>query len=790
MIVASRQRQYPPQGLPNPPFLQVPEAAGFFELRHTGCTRNLTCVSFATTDFVKDDHDLSVTGICVRDDVFLREFQTSGTMNIDPEDTINIDYSGLQPGDEAPDPLAPKPARATAAPVAAPMSAPISAPASAPTGPATTPATSGCANVIVLSADPTLIDLLRDSLAGVHRVWRADDATHAADLMVAAGNAVLLADSSLADHDTRGLVNEVHKQFPDLPIIVAGGRDDEALLAPLVSSGAIFRFLHKPASAERIRNFVDATQRRAKAAADLPAAAPRQAVALAAAMTAVTAEHPALALPKVSIDGDWIRRWSRRSLLLLPLLLLAWGLAEWKPWTRLSDALPTTASGPVAPTDAGNDPRVLKLLDSASLALAQGRLVDPPGENALELYRAVLSRDPDNRIAQRGIDSVADDLLVAAERALMEQDLTRLASAVDAARSARPDHPRLEFFSLQLERERVRLGTPAQIRAASTALGRELDASAAQSTAGRVQSLVQLANDRMRSNRLVGGKDSAHAYLLSARKLDPADPGVQEGVASLSTQLQHSARQAIRENRLDEAGNWLLNAVALDVNQPEIAVLRADLEAARLGNVRADRGRLLVLANQRIAQGRLLEPAGDSARHYVDLLRASDPSYEGLADTSALLATRALTESRQLLEAGNPDRADLMLRTAADNGAPASEVSAITADIVAARIVRPAAAPPEPAVLPENALRRTRFVPPEYPVRALERGTQGWVDIEFTVATDGTTRDATVRTAEPAGVFDRAALQAVARWRYEPRVVNGTVMDQRVETRVRFQLKE
>jgi TonB family protein len=725
--------------------------------------------------------------------VFLREFQTSETMKFNPEDTINIDYSDLQPGDEAPDPLAPpKPPRAAAPATAARPAAHAiaSATANAPAGPGAV--ASGCANVIVLSADPTLIELLRESLTGTHRVWRADDATHAADLMVAAGNAVLLVDSSLADQDTRGLVNEVHKQFPDLPIIVAGRRDDEAQLAPLVSSGVIFRFLHKPASAERIRNFVDATQRRAKPAADLPAAAPRPAVSITAAIAAITAEHPALAMPKVAVDRDGIRRWSRRSLLLVPLLLLAWGLFEWQPWTRVSDVQPTAGDTPVATADAGNDPRVLKLLDSASLALTQGRLVDPPGENALELYRAVLARDPDNRVARRGIESVADDLLVQAERALMEQDLTRLASAVDAARSARPDHPRLEFFTLQLQRELDRQATPAQMRAANAAVGQALDASAAQSTAGRVQSLVQLANDRMRSNRLVGGKDSAHAYLLAARKLDPADPGVQQGVASLSTQLQRNAQQSIRENRLDEASNWLLNAVALDVNQEEIALLRSDLEAARLGNVRADRARLLVLANQRIAQGRLIEPAGDSAKHYVDLLRAADPGFEGLTDTTALLATRALTEARQQITAGSPDRADQMLQTAAGNGAPDSEIAAVTAEIASARVAKPkpAAARLPAAVMPENSLKRTRFVPPEYPARALSRGTEGWVDIEFTVAADGTTRDAVVRAAEPADVFDRAALQAVGRWRYEPRTIDGVVVDQRVEARVRFQLKE
>ncbi len=699
-------------------------------------------------------------------------------MNIDPEDTINIDYSGLQPGDEAPDPLAPKPPRSSMSPAA-------------PSAGATTPATgaTGSANVIVLSADPTLIDLLRDSLAGTHRVWRADDASHAADLMVAAGNAVLLVDASLADHDTRGLVTEVHKQFPELAIIVAGRRDDEAQLAPLVSSGAIFRFLHKPASAERIRNFVEATQRRPKPATDL-SAAPRQAGALAAAMTAITAEHPALPLPKVNVDHDGIRRWSRRSLLLAPVLLLVWGIMEWKPWTYFQGDGDDGAPAPVAATDAGSDPRVLKLLDAASLALTQGRLVEPPGDNALELYRAVLARDPDNGVARRGIDSVADDLLVAAERALMEQDIARLASAVDAARSARPDHPRLEFFVMQLERERqLQSRNAPPPRAVDAAVGRQLDAAAAQTTAGRVQSLLQLANDRMRTGRLVGGRDSAHAHLLSARQLDPADPGVQQGIATLATQLQANAQKAIRENRLDEASNWLLNAAALDVDHARIATLRADLEAARVGNVRADRTRLLLLANQRIAQGRLIEPVGDSARHYVDLLRAADPAFEGLADTSALLATRALADARTLVAAGNADRADTLLKAAADAGAPASEIAAIGAQIAALRTAKAAPAAPEPTVVPENTLRRTRFVPPEYPVRARERGVEGWVDLEYTVARDGTTYDVTVRAAEPAGTFDRAAIQAVERWRYEPKVVNNSVVEQRVTARLRFQLE-
>ena len=688
------------------------------------------------------------------------------------EDTINIDYTDLQPGDDAPDgELAHAKSQLTQ------------------TGQFQATTRPASANVIVLSADPTLIDLLRDSLAGTHRVWRADDAAHAADLMVAAGNAVLMLDSGLADAKVKDLVVQINKQFPDLPIIVAGNRDDEATLAQLISQGTVFRFLHKPASAERIRNFVDATQRRPHQGT--AHASPRSTAALAAAMTGTTSEVPKLTLPKIKVDHAWVRRWSRRSLLLVPVLLIAWVVVAWKPWDKIQSLIPDEPSAPIAPTDAGSNPQVLTLLDNAALALSQHRLIDPPGNNALELYREVLRLDPGNRMALRGVDSVADELLVDAERALMELDLLRLASAIDAVRSARPDHPRLEFFVNQLERERQMQSSAGRIqRAADATMGRRLDATAAETTVGRVQNLIQLANDRIRSKNLYGGRDSAHYHLTAARRLDPANPAVQDGILTLSGLLQENAQRTIRANRLDEAGNWLQAAIALDVNHAEIASLRADLESARLGNVRADRSRILLLANQRIAQNRLLEPTGDSARHYVDLLRASDPKFEGLADTSALFATRALDESRKLLAGGNVDRADTFLRAAADLGAPASEVTAISAQITQLRVARPAAGPPAAAVLPEKDMRRIRFVPPEYPTRALEKGTQGWVDIEFTVNKDGSTSNGAVKAAEPAGVFDRAALNAVARWRYEPRVVNGAVVEQRVSARLRFQLED
>ncbi len=632
------------------------------------------------------------------------------------------------------------------------------------------------ANVVVLSADPTLVDLLRDALAGVHRIWRADDAAHAVDLIVAASGAVLLLDAALADQDTRALVERLTAQFPDLAIIVAGRREDEAGLAPLISDGAIFRFLHKPASAERIRNFVEATQRRAQQRMERQAAAHQD-------TDADTIRLPQLKLPRLALDPAAIRRWSRRSLLLLPVVAVAWLVAEWQPWSRLADALPDAGSLAAAPAAPGESARVLKLLDAAGVALSQGRLIDPPERNALELYRAVLERDPGNEAARQGILRVADGLLAEAEQALIRQDLPRLAATIDAARSVRADHPRLEFFTVQLARERERLAGSEQLLRAAASAGQAADASAAQSAAGRVQGLVQLANERISGNRLVGGTDSAQAYLLAARRLDPADTGVRQGMTALGAMLESNARQAIAQGRLDDAGQWLQHAVELDADRARIAQLRSDLEAARLGSAREDRARLLALANQRIAQGRLAEPAADSARHYLDLLRAADPNHAGLAETSALLASRSLAEARRLAAAGQGPAAEAMLSIATGAGAARADVAA-----VAALVAAPAAA--APTVIPESQLRRTRFTAPRYPEQARRRDAEGWVDVEFTVARDGTTRDARVVAAEPASLFDSATLDAIARWRYEPRIVDGKPVDQRVSMRLRFTLED
>ena len=92
--------------------------------------------------------------------------------------------------------------------------------------------------------------------------------------------------------------------------------------------------------------------------------------------------------------------------------------------------------------------------------------------------------------------------------------------------------------------------------------------------------------------------------------------------------------------------------------------------------------------------------------------------------------------------------------------------------------------------LVETALNIVPIVrhPPEYPATAIERGLEGSVTLKFDVSTTGAVQNASVvDSTQPE--LDEAALRALSRWKFLPRIVAGkrvATRDQR--TVIRFQL--
>lgn len=63
-------------------------------------------------------------------------------------------------------------------------------------------------------------------------------------------------------------------------------------------------------------------------------------------------------------------------------------------------------------------------------------------------------------------------------------------------------------------------------------------------------------------------------------------------------------------------------------------------------------------------------------------------------------------------------------------------------------------------------------VPPEYPLRAAERGIEGQVCVEFTVTPEGTVSNPEVYYSD-SNLLNRTSVRAIERFRYQPKIEDG-----------------
>lgn len=79
-----------------------------------------------------------------------------------------------------------------------------------------------------------------------------------------------------------------------------------------------------------------------------------------------------------------------------------------------------------------------------------------------------------------------------------------------------------------------------------------------------------------------------------------------------------------------------------------------------------------------------------------------------------------------------------------------------------------------------------RRVNPDYPSAAKKDGIAGSVDLDVTVSTHGVVEDASVVKATPPDMFEKSALAAVRKWKYDPRFVDGLPSQAHLKVHLEF----
>jgi periplasmic protein TonB len=445
------------------------------------------------------------------------------------------------------------------------------------------------------------------------------------------------------------------------------------------------------------------------------------------------------------------------------------------------------------------------LLEKAAQAMLERRYIEPADSSALGYYHSVLAYDANNAEAKQGLDRLAELLLAKAQTALDQQHVDSALQALEIARGIIPGDPRVQVLDARLSKMRADLGS-SQIQAAIDA-GNYDRASALIDEAGRAKSLtptqlaqlrddlkhkqsgsdvdrlIKTAEARVQQEHLLDpANDSAAHYFALASKAGAGSPALASAMHEYGQHLMLAARSAIDQHRLDEADRLLAQAQLCDVPPAALADLQHAAAGARaaLTGEKHEQSRLIDLVKSRVAQGNLLEPDQDSAVFYLASLKAANPQSEALPELSHTVQAQLVARAGSQFDQGRIADAQASLQGALKLGS-SPEASALAAKL------SQAAAAPAGANLP---LKLLRPIATQYPVDAATRGTEGWVELSFTVGPNGRTGNIEVTDSSPRKVFDRAATDAIAAARYEPMTKDQAQVTRDAKLRLTFKLNK
>lgn len=570
-------------------------------------------------------------------------------------------------------------------------------------------------DVVVLTSDVGLLEALRATAGSEHALWDAPSADATVDYLVGGRCDILIADLGSLRGDVAALLDRLQSQFPELIVMATGRREEEGLIASLLSTGRVYRFLHKPISPARASQFLNAATRRYNELRDI------EPIALATVRT-LARRRPYLGKVLAGAGG---------------VLAAVIAFALWQSQDR---GLPAT----MQTTQVGDSPvedQIKAKLGSAQIAYLSGRLIDPRGDNALEYYKAVLAMQAGNAEAKAGMQKVIDTLEGRVVKALQERNAARVVSAWTALQRAAPDHPRLDALRSQL--------------------------------------LVLSRSAPKTPEAVVANATRAETPIAVAPAVTTSEPVARSSAPAPSAPAQATPTEA------DLAERELAEAIAREMAEQEAAatvpVEQVAAGPAQQGPSLAEEIAAIVSLRER---GALVTPAGSNAFDSVIALRQRYPDADEVRSEQQRLAFVLLDRSRTALAANSIDEAATFIDRANTLVPGMTAIRALQEQLLAAQQQRDFTK----NVAQAATLQRVREVPPVYPKDAARQGTEGWVQVEFTIAPDGSTKDLQVRDSEPVAVFDKAALDSVSRWRFEPVRKNGAPVAQRAVLRVRFVL--
>jgi TonB family protein len=117
------------------------------------------------------------------------------------------------------------------------------------------------APVLVLSEDPVLLEAVAAAALDQATVIVSPSPDRFIDQVMATESGLAVIDAACVPTDLAPFLDSVHRQFPQLQLLLAAPGNVQHQISAQIADGTVFRFVHKPASAQRLKLFMDAALR-------------------------------------------------------------------------------------------------------------------------------------------------------------------------------------------------------------------------------------------------------------------------------------------------------------------------------------------------------------------------------------------------------------------------------------------------------------------------------------------------------------------------------------------------
>jgi TonB family protein len=441
-------------------------------------------------------------------------------------------------------------------------------------------------------------------------------------------------------------------------LVVVGTAEEQSKVASQITSGVVYRFLHRPVSAPRVRLFVEAALRRHEVENDertLEQVRPDFSRFEAAKSDAPRGSGSAplrIAIAGLVLAAATIGGW----------YLFSGGQSpvDAPPLAEVVSPADGAAEAPAAPAGAAST-------DGAATAAEPAReLVDQPAPRPTPEPAAA---QPDSPPAAE--KSVAETLRPAASPASPAP-----AAPVAAAESAVATPGRVQRT----------IESPVE----STPLPAPPPPSPVLTHEQRRDELLAQAEAALQRGELASpaGKNAVELF-RGALELDPANTLAKAGLVRVADRLLSAAERALTGGNPEDARKMVAVAESLTpatargaflMMQIEMEQERAALTAKRDSDAqdRLERGATyLRLAASRLRSGALIEPPQDNARFYLEAARQTVPDDPALPEITRALQKELLTRASAAAGAGNAAETERWLANADSAGAARADIAAV-----------------------------------------------------------------------------------------------------------------